>query len=187
MNSLFAQLFLAIQEKIKTDVPAIRWIDQDFGQLEDYQVRPPVAFPCVLIDFNQTSYEEMNKRRQMANITFTLRLAFPAFSYAASVAPQSVRELALQYYELEQQLYECIQGFDGGGLMQDCTRSNAATEGRKDDSLRVRVLTFTAMTEDSSAMPKYTKAPRPSLDLIEQVCTAFGVGNMAVEEDLTVG
>jgi hypothetical protein len=180
MNSLFAKVFLALQDKIKNDVPEIRWIDQDFGQLEDYDIRPPVSFPCVLIDFNSTSYEEMNQRRQQANITFTLRLGFPAFSYAASTAPQSVRELALQYYELEQRLFEAVQGFDGGGVMQGCTRQSTVTEGRKDDNLRVRVMTFTAMSEDSSAQVKYTKAPRPPLTLLEEICTSFGVGAQSV-------
>lgn len=173
MTSLFAQLFLAIQEKIKNDVAEIRWIDQDFGQLEDYEVRPPVSFPCVLIDFNETSYEEMNQRRQQANITFTLRLGFPAFSYAANTAPQSVKELALQYYELEQRLFESIQGFDAGGIIQGCTRQSTITEGRKDDNLRVRVMTFTAMSEDASAQISYTKRPKPPLTLLEEVCTNF--------------
>jgi hypothetical protein len=186
MTSLFAQLFLALQEKIKTDIPEIRWIDQDLGQLEDYDTRPPVSFPCVLIDFNETTYEEMNQRRQQANITFTLRLGFPSFSYAANTAPQSVRELALQYYELEQRLFEAVQGFDGGGIIQGCTRQSTTTEGRKDDNLRVRVMTFTAMSEDASAQIKYTKAPRPRLTLIEDICSTFGIEGEIIGETFQV-
>jgi hypothetical protein len=165
MRALFSQLFTAIQDRLAT-IPEVKWIDQDLGQLEDYDTRPAVSFPCVLIDFNQTTFEQMQQNRQLANITITLRLGFPAMSYAANVAPLSVKEKALQYYELEQAIFEAIQDFDAGGLMQECTRVNVATEQRKGDNLRVRVMTFTSITEDTSAMPQYLKQPRPPLELI---------------------
>lgn len=186
MNSLFAQLFLALQDKIKTEIPEIKWIDQEFGQLEEETMRPPVLFPCVLIDFNSTDYEQMNQNRQQANITFTLRLAFPAFTSAASVVPQTQKELALQYYELEQLLFECVQGFDFNALTQGATRTNITTEGRKDDNLRVRVMTFTDFTEDASAMKKYNKHTRPALNLIEELSKTTGIEGASIGEDFKV-
>lgn len=165
MNSLFAQLFLKLQAHIALKVPAIRWIDQDLGQLENYEIRPAVSWPCVLIDFNQTSFDQMQNNRQMANITFTLRLGFDSYSSSANTSPATIKEIALKYYEIEQVLYVAVQGFNADELMQDCTRINAATERREGDNFRVRVLTFTAMTEDSSAMPIRIKTARPPLEV----------------------
>lgn len=165
MTSLFAQIFLKLQAHIKTEVPAIRWVDQDLGQLENYEIRPPVSWPCVLIDFNQTIYDQMQNNRQMANITFTLRLAFDSYSSTSSTTPSAFKEKGLNYYEIEQNLYKSVQGFDAGGLMQDCTRINTATERREGDNFRVRVLTFTSMTEDCSAEPNLTKAARPNMNI----------------------
>jgi hypothetical protein len=186
MKSLFSQLFLALQAHIKANVPSIRWIDQDLGQLESYEIRPAVSWPCVLIDFNHTSFEQMQQNRQLGNITFTLRLGFDSYSQSASIAPQEVREKALEYYELEQELYEAVQGFDGGGLMQDCTRINIATERRDGDNFRVRVLTFSSMTEDSSAMSKTTKAARPSLELEPEIRNEDSVNYATIEGSFSV-
>lgn len=164
MKSLFAQLLIKVSDQIKSKMAIIRYIDQDLGQLENYEIRPAVSWPCVLIDFSQTSYEQMERNRQLGNITFTLRLGFDSFSSANHLGPQIAREKALEYYEIEQALYEAIQGFSADDLMQDCTRISAVTE-RRDDPFRVRILTFTSMTEDSSAMPNRIKVSRPTLNI----------------------
>ncbi len=38
------ELLKAIYMQLKT-VPAIKWIDEDFGQIDAYEGKPPVAFP----------------------------------------------------------------------------------------------------------------------------------------------
>jgi hypothetical protein len=42
MTSIFAQLFLDIQQRIAAECPDIHWIDQDLGQ-DQSDTRPPVA------------------------------------------------------------------------------------------------------------------------------------------------
>lgn len=164
MNSFFAQLLLKFQDRITAQVPEIKWIDQDLGQLEHYEIRPSVAWPCVLIDFGNTNYDEMPGNVQWGNAAFSLRLGFPSFSPSQSGAPTSVKEQALQYYELEQFLYQAIQGYDGDGLIQPATRINAMTERRDGDNFRVRVLVFNTTFMDDSAAEQFTTA-RPTLNL----------------------
>jgi hypothetical protein len=164
-TSLFALLFIQLQDHIKTECPDIRWIDQDLGQLEFYEIRPPVSWPCCLIDFSQTTYEQQQQDRLQGNLTFTLRLGFDVWSPSASTAPVDVREKALMMYDIEQNLYKAIQGFNAGGLMQDCSLINIATERRDGDSFRVRVLTFTSTTDDSTAQKIWTKVHLNGLDI----------------------
>jgi hypothetical protein len=164
-ESLFEKLFLKLQSCIEAKCPDIRWIDLDLGQLENYEIRPAVSWPCVLIDFNQTSYDQMQNNRQLANLTFTVRLGFDQYSHTANTTPLPVKQKGLKYFRIEQSLYKAIQGFNADDLMQDCTRVNAATERREGDNFRVRVLTFTAMTEDTSAVPTRIKATRPLLEV----------------------
>src|SRR5690349_6108702 len=152
-ESLFEQLFIKLQAQIENKCPDIRWIDWDLGQLENYDIRPAVSWPVALIDFNQTSYDQMQNNRQLANLTFTVRLGFDQYSPTSNTTPSLVKEKGLKYFRIEQSLYKAIQGFNADDLMQDCTRINAATERRDGDNFRVRVLTFTAITEDCSAMP----------------------------------
>jgi|SRR5665213_820312 len=163
MNSFFAQLLLKLQDQITAQVPEIKWIDQDLGQLEHYEIRPAVAWPCVLIDFGHTNYDEMPGNVQWGNASFTLRLGFPSFSPAQAGAPLSVKQQALQYYELEQLLYQAIQGYNADGLIQPATRITAMTERREGDNFRVRILAFNTTFMDDSAAEQLTTA-RPTLN-----------------------
>ena len=44
------QIFSAVQSRLQQKVSELKWIDFDFGQLDAYELRPPVQFPCALID-----------------------------------------------------------------------------------------------------------------------------------------
>jgi hypothetical protein len=168
LASWYAQVLVKLIERIKTLVPEIRYIDQDLGQLEWYDIRPAVAFPCVLIDFNNTTYDQMQGTEQTGNAGFTLRLAFPQYSSSNSLTPDAVKEKALKYYEIENRLYKAIQGYDADGLMQPCTRVSAASERREEDNFRVRVMGFTTLFFDTEAAGEENVVSRPDLE-IEQI------------------
>lgn len=162
MTSLFAQLFLLLQTHIKLKVPEIRYTDLDLGQLEYYETRPAVSFPCVLIDFPSAQYSDHSFNTQWGNFSISCRLGFSPFSSANSLAPDLSKEKALQFYEIENKLYVALQTFDAGGIIQPMTRISIATE-KREDPYRVREMIFTTATEDDSAKIVYAKAQRPPL------------------------
>ena len=47
------EIFIAVCDRLKTEVPQLRWIDAEEGQLNTGE-RPAVAFPCCLIDIYLT-------------------------------------------------------------------------------------------------------------------------------------
>lgn len=154
-NSYFGELYLQLSQHIKTQMPNIRWIDQDFGQLEEFDLRPEVSFPCVLIDFSDAEYEELSSLSQTGTVMISLRLGFAPFSSANQLSPTNVKVKALEYYNLEQQLYEAIQGFETD-FTTPLIRKRAASEKRQ-DALRIRVLNFTTSYEDYSAAQQPNK------------------------------
>lgn len=164
ITSFFGQLLIAIQDRIVDKVPEIRWIDQDLGQLEYYDYgagqKPQVAFPCLLIDFGNTDYSEQSQRVQWASVTIMLRLGFPPFSHSDHKAPLEVRANALKYYELEQKIYQALQGWDANELCQGLTRTGGVTE-KREDPIRVRVMTFTTVFDDDSAVPENSTVTKP--------------------------
>lgn len=163
-NSSFGQLFIKLSNHIQASVPEVKWIDQDFGQLEQFEHRPPVNFPCVLIDFPMAAYSGLSGLAQMAEITVQLRIGFAPFSQSSTRAPEKVREEAVKYYEIEQKIFEAVQGWQTD-FCQPLIRINAGTEQRLSandlaDSigLRVRVINFSTQFEDQSNTPVYNKA-----------------------------
>lgn len=158
LKSYNALLFLAIQERIKTKVPKVKWIDHDLGQLEVQQERPTVLFPCVLIDLPDTQFDDESEGAQIGNPTIEIRIGFAPFTYTNHVAPLPAREAALEYYEIEQEVFEALHGWepvgaDGTILGQSMLRRSARTE-RREDTIRVRSLSFVSMYEDGTAKKK---------------------------------
>lgn len=151
MNSFYAQMLIELQNRIKQTVPEIRWIDQDFGQLEIAAERPPVSFPCVLIDFPSTPFNQYLNDVETGDCTISIRLAFPPYSPSNSLAPESVKEKALQYYEIENKLYRALKGwYPDSEICQPLNRISDATENRE-DTVRVRRLTFSTSYDDYTA------------------------------------
>lgn len=159
LNAFNGQAFLSLIARITEQVPEIKWIDQDFGQLENYTDRPAVQFPCVLIDFPDQHFKELGDGDQWGEVTIQLRIGFAAFSSANSAAPTSAQELALQYYEIENKLFAALNGwvplYNGAPISEPIIRTRAATEGRE-DTYRVRVNQYTTAYEDMGAMPVKT-------------------------------
>ena len=153
MENPFGDLLLQLQARIKTIATGIREINEDKGQLESYDIRPAVAFPCVLIDFD-FQFDDLGDNIQSGNGMVIVRLAFPPFSSASSLMPQTVKEKALAYTDYEMQVYQALHGWRPNGFAP-LARRNAVTEKRA-DTLRVRELRFDTEFEDYSAADGHT-------------------------------
>lgn len=164
MNSPFATLYLAIQARIRTAVPAIRHIDQDLGQLEQYQDRPAVSWPAVVLDLDGAQYGDMGEQAQTCTLDVVLRLAFAPYSSANVLAPDSVKEKALEYYDAEWLLNKALHCWvpDGGPScpyeFSALTRISAGTE-KREDNIRVREIRYRIAYEDYSTLAAWNTTP----------------------------
>jgi hypothetical protein len=147
LTSPFSKLYKAIKDRITATVAAIRYINQDWGQLNFEQ--PPISYKALLIDFPETIFTQM-QAYQDGKATVRLTLIYRSFTDTSNLAPGALEETALAFYELEQQVYEALQAWDADGLLvNDLIRTNATTE-KRDDGLRVRVIDFECTFCDAS-------------------------------------
>ena len=149
MESPFARLFLDLQEHIKTEVPEITYIEQDLGQLGSEDPRKMMSFPGVLIDFPDTGFTNLQGKNQFALPIVSIILVMDTYSQTYHLAPLDVKELGLQYLELEQKLYMAIATWESD-YCELLNRTSAKGLNRNDVGLRVRELTFTTEFEDYS-------------------------------------
>lgn len=158
MESYFARLYLDLQARIKELVPAIEWIEQDFGQDTYDKWRPSVAFPAVLIDFPSCQYSHLSDNAQLAKVTVSIRLLVAPFSQSYEGAPIEVIQDALSYFDLEQELCDALHGWHPEGYSQALMRVSAASSNRSDIGLRVRQLSFSTAYKQTRT-PLETVAP----------------------------
>jgi len=179
MTSPFAILFLAIQQRLATIVdnnsaPIFTFIEQDLGQLEDNTKginRPPVSWPCALIDIDDSNFQNTGENGQTGVVNVYIRIGFPPFSSTALSTPEAYKNKALYYYDLEQAIFTTFHGWNPttvnivGSTTADLSdifghfiRVRAMKEERN-DLLRVRTIIFTVSMSDHSAEDSVTMVP----------------------------
>lgn len=157
MNAPFSNIFLAIQQRIQDQVAGIKYIDQDLGQLKS-GIRPPVSWPCVLVDFEDFSFSNISENVQVARGTVVLTLAFAPRSSSAQATPLTYLKQAINYYELEWDLHRAVQGWSPGDDYGALVRTEVTTQKRA-DSYRVREIRYSITYEDYSTQHVQQYAP----------------------------
>lgn len=149
LESKFGKIYQALKAHILAQVPEIKWVDLDLGQLEIYQQRPAVAFPCVLIDFPDTQYREKQLGFQHGEPQISFKLGFPPFTQTSSTAPVAVAEMGLQFFELEHKLFLALQDFNPGPDLNVTMVRMRAVSQLRDDEFRVRIIYYKGVFQDN--------------------------------------
>lgn len=158
MNSPFAKIFMSVQQRISSELPAIKYIDQELGQLKA-GTRPPVSWPCVLIDFEDFDFENLSENVQTSKGTIVVRLGFQPYSNSSQITPAPVIEQAISYYDLEWEMHKVLQGWAPDNDFGSLCRVSVTTQKRS-DNYRVRELRYSIAFEDYSA--KYVQQYAPA-------------------------
>ena len=125
------EIFIAVCDRLKTEVPQLRWIDAEEGQLNTGE-RPAVAFPCCLIDISYPSCETHMGGRQKIKAQIQVRVAFQSGGSTNAAAPKLVREHALRCMDTLDKIHEALQWWNGGNLFNPMRRLRGAPEKRAD-------------------------------------------------------
>ena len=156
LSSSFAQIILALQDRIAKQVPGIRMIDRYLGQ-EQTAVRPALDYPAVLIDVEDCEYEETGNGCQFARATFSIRIMHANFTKCIQKSPGKIRAESMEDFELERSVVSAVHGWaplmaDGDKVLhQYCEpfiRTADRSENRNDIGLRIRTVFFTTAWEE---------------------------------------
>lgn len=103
------QLYLTILEILK-QIPAIKWVDLNTGQLQEEM--PPLAYPAVLVNINSLNCKDLGDNIQRVQASFSLTLVYPTMGETNSHAPELMQSSALQFLDLAEEIYKKMQGFE---------------------------------------------------------------------------
>ncbi len=133
----YAKILTELQSHLSD---TLAYIELDLGQLEVYDTRPAVSFPCGLLRF-AGNYEQRQLKTQLNRFTLTVKLGFDVYGNSSSLVPSLAREQALSYLETEQDVYVKLQGWMGTVLCEPLTRISDADQ-YSEDGLRKRLVVF---------------------------------------------
>jgi len=104
-------LFKAAHDKL-TKVTGIRWVDEDYGQLEVYE-NPPVAFPCALISVQVPEWIPIKEPSvQPGKAQVIIKLGFDT-RHNTGNAPATQIERAFAHFTIVKAVTFALRGMTG--------------------------------------------------------------------------
>lgn len=114
------EILLNIQDKL-TAIPEFKYVDEDWGQLDDYGPHAPVQWPCCLIDFSGADYSEIGtdksatpQNRQEATGSISFIFANLRTANSSGKAPMAQKEITWMLTGLMEDAHKAIHGFRPG-------------------------------------------------------------------------
>lgn len=142
-------LFLAIQERIKDQVPEIKYIDQNMGQYLNEEFRKNMLFPCLLVDFPVTNFSELQGNNQLGDLTVVVTLFHDIWNHTNNLAPLAIKQSGLKYLEINQKVFMALQGWSPD-FCTEFVRTQKKSQNQNDLGLLVKETTFSSSYEDYS-------------------------------------
>ena len=139
------EIFKSLRTRLK-EVPGINHIDMDKGQLDHYELRPSVAFPCILIDLQRPRSEDRDQRgtQQTSAVMINIRIGFDFTGETSSHTPDEKLDTSLAYYDMVELVYKKLQGWKDTGFTI-LSNKGERTE-RRPDRYKVVNLPFGSQT-----------------------------------------
>lgn len=133
------ELIQNIQNHIE-DIPGLKYVDEDWGQLDYYSPNFPVQWPCVLIDVSAVDFSNIGRdfkkqpvQRQMASGVVSFKIANLKLTNTSAKAPQNQKNKGWSIFELIEELHKAVQGFcpieDTGQLIRTQLRRQVRDDG----------------------------------------------------------
>ncbi len=140
------EIMQAVLTRIRQQVPQLRWIDADEGQLDFAESRPPVAFPCCLVELYYPDAENVAANRpaiQRVEAAVTLKIAFNDCASFNVNKPTQVQEVAFSRLDLLEDIHRALQGFRPENCPKSWRRKSCRPQKRP-DGLKVYEAVYTA-------------------------------------------
>ena len=134
------EVFMAVCDRLRQEVPELRWIDAEMNQLS-VAPRPPVAFPCCLVDMRYLQCQTHTAGVQRVRAQFALRVAFQGCGSSSAEAPESVRVRALQHLDILEKIHQALQWWNNERTINPLQRLSVIPE-RRTDGLKVYLMTY---------------------------------------------
>lgn len=177
-----------IQERLMLKVPAINYVDEDWGQLDDYSPNFPVKWPCALVDCFGANYENLGNKVQMGLATIRIQIADVKLSNSSGKAPAEQKTKSKSFYLLMKEVYKALHGYTAHDHYSALIRVSEKRL-RRNDGVRVHEMLFTVEIKDIIAKKqKITVAPESfSMEINTQTSQSdSGIGYEIVETHFEV-
>lgn len=127
-------------QRLKEQVGDLRYIAEDWGQLDYYNDAPPVKFPCALVSVSNVKFESQTTDSRYASMTILVRVADAPLAGGTMAAPEAYRGRAFAIFDVMDEIGRCLYAF--GGEEFNGIEQQAITHYSREDAIREYAMTF---------------------------------------------
>ncbi|MEI6898275.1 MAG: hypothetical protein WCL00_00225 [Bacteroidota bacterium] len=139
-----------LKERLLQEVPAAKYIDEDWGQLDYYNPNQPVKWPCILLDITQIPWTNEGKHVQLGVAAVSIKVADMRLSNTNVKAPESQRTKAASFFDILDDIHKALHGWTAGSQYGPLTRLMTRKIGRDDGIREFELIYATEITDDSA-------------------------------------
>ncbi|MDY3547344.1 hypothetical protein PG291_01850 [Riemerella anatipestifer] len=142
-------LLQAIQNRL-AEVPELKYIDEDWGQIDYYSPNMPVQWPCCLIDIQGGQFSNLGKDlskkpkdRQNGILNIEITLANMKLSNTSFNAPNGQKNNAWEIFDWVEKVHQKLHGY---APVENATKMLRTSFGRvqRDDGVQEYKVVYTA-------------------------------------------
>lgn len=104
------EIYEAILNKLQTEVPELRFIDINTGQMDEDN--PPVDYPCALIDIDSIDFEHKTKSYDKGECLIEIELYFLISTNTSNITPAPVRQEAFKHMNTVKEVDKLLNGLE---------------------------------------------------------------------------
>ncbi|MDR2449684.1 MAG: hypothetical protein LBD52_06970 [Prevotellaceae bacterium] len=149
------QILKNILDRLTTRLPALKYVDENWGQLDCFGSQHPVKYPCALTDIDNAQWSDIGNLCQtgIAQVRITianLKLGNP------SANPAKIRTNSSQFeiVDLMENIHRALHGWAPAEHAGRLTRTASRMVLREDGIKQYEIL-FSLQIADETAKPKY--------------------------------
>lgn len=132
----------------------IKYVDENWGQLDYYSPHPPVKWPCALIDIVDVNFSNIGRdtsqvpvNRQQGLVTVEIRIANLKISNTSAKAPNLQKDYGLSTWDLLEEVHQELHGWNpipsGSKLIR-----GTVNRVRRDDGIQEYAIRYTLELND---------------------------------------
>ena len=132
------QILINIQNRL-AEISELRYIDEDWGQIDYYSPNMPVKWPCCLIDIQSGQFSNISKYankhpkdRQNGLFSVKITLANMKLANTSHLAPQTQKDNAWAVFDLVEKIHQKLHGFSHDNNCGKMLRSSFGRTQRDD-------------------------------------------------------
>lgn len=101
----------SINARIEAQVAALKYIDENWGQLDYYGPNMPVKWPCCLSDADTVIWRNLGNKQQEGTAVITLQVANLKLTNTSQKAPATQRNQVRRVLDIIQDIHQALHGW----------------------------------------------------------------------------